>query len=647
MLNDSSKMRELHSSQPSVTSAPVLSPDARRSSSAQNNSTPAKPQTPLVGKDETKLLPSALRKDSSAGKSSERRSVSFSGRKDVIPDSGPKARSTSRSSSAKEPNSTPTTHGKPTNSGGMVFPPGVSVESIIQENEQKRERWNQEKQEYEKKIQEAKSNNENPKYVRILEDLDSTLDWIIKHDGKGGDKIQQKIARDTQKMAKQRKELEQFEPRMNRSNKQSNKQPNKSNGTPKPAEKGTTKSVEKPDSSPSDSARETQTKASARRQNPQKQTKRSPPSDESPSKEPGNAKGDGEPALTNGHAPAHKEGSDQDPEPAQPQESSPAEKEQNVQASMAKEDSQTEPENTVDIDESTQPQPQPPEPQAQAQPEPQLESQPEPGQPKEPSKERSKEPEQTQVQPQEKPEEQPEEQPEPSQPEELSQAEEHSDVSKPAELQNGSLVERPKELSSTPRVEPKPAPSQEQGKESSSEEETDSESESESGSESASSSEDDEKRPNSTNSARNSATKSPASSQHKFPLSQPELQSGARFSSPLQRSQTPSQSQPQPQTQPFRAINHNSRNIRASLSGLRSAMHKQRDEHDARVKQARQASRQPKKDIFDPPSDSDESESDSDSDSDSDSNSSANEGDIQSSGTVGMLRKAIPAVRKA
>ena len=76
-------------------------------------------------------------------------------------------------------------------------------------------------------------------------------------------------------------------------------------------------------------------------------------------------------------------------------------------------------------------------------------------------------------------------------------------------------------------------------------------------------------------------------------------------------------------------------------------MHKQRDEHDARVKQARQASRQPKKDIFDPPSDSDESESDSDSDSDSDSNSSANEGDIQSSGTVGMLRKAIPAVRKA
>lgn len=69
-------------------------------------------------------------------------------------------------------------------------------------------------------------------------------------------------------------------------------------------------------------------------------------------------------------------------------------------------------------------------------------------------------------------------------------------------------------------------------------------------------------------------------------------------------------------------------------------MDQQKSEHDARVQQARQASHQPRKDIFDPSSDSDDDD-DSDSDSDSDSKSSADEGDIQSSGTVGKLRKAM------
>lgn len=71
-------------------------------------------------------------------------------------------------------------------------------------------------------------------------------------------------------------------------------------------------------------------------------------------------------------------------------------------------------------------------------------------------------------------------------------------------------------------------------------------------------------------------------------------------------------------------------------------MDQQKSEHDARVQQTRQASHQPRKDIFDPSSDSDDSDSDSDSDSDEESHSSsADEGDIQSSGTVGKLRKAI------
>lgn len=70
-------------------------------------------------------------------------------------------------------------------------------------------------------------------------------------------------------------------------------------------------------------------------------------------------------------------------------------------------------------------------------------------------------------------------------------------------------------------------------------------------------------------------------------------------------------------------------------------MDQQKSEHDARVQQAKQASYQPRKDLFDPSSDSDDDDSDSDSDSDDESKSSADEGDIQSSGTVGKLRRAI------
>lgn len=71
-------------------------------------------------------------------------------------------------------------------------------------------------------------------------------------------------------------------------------------------------------------------------------------------------------------------------------------------------------------------------------------------------------------------------------------------------------------------------------------------------------------------------------------------------------------------------------------------MDQQKSEHDARVQQAKQASHQPRKDIFDPSSDSDDDDDDdSDSDSDGESKSSADEGDIQSSGTVGKLRRAI------
>ena len=71
-------------------------------------------------------------------------------------------------------------------------------------------------------------------------------------------------------------------------------------------------------------------------------------------------------------------------------------------------------------------------------------------------------------------------------------------------------------------------------------------------------------------------------------------------------------------------------------------LNNQKEEHDARLRQTREASTQ--KDVFEPPSNSeseDESDSDSDSDSDDGNHSSADDGDVQPGGAVGMLRRVV------
>lgn len=301
-----------------------------------------------------------------------------------------------------------------------------------------------------------------------------------------------------------------------------------------------------------------------------------------------------------------------------------------------------------------QPQPQPGlEPEAQqqgSQPDPELESllqahsatcYPQPQEPEQPHSQQSLS--------QEWGEPQPSQQPQPEQPKELEQSQKEPPQSSimsnngklPEEHITRSVVESKDPNKPATGPEPKlSSPKQSENASSSSESETESESED-------SDDEDEDQRPestkanhhqqpNGTSSARNSMTRSPAP-----PQSQPLPQN--RFSSPLYWSQTPSQSQPQTRTIGFQPINRPMPPTRNGVSNLKTMLSNQKEEHNARLRQARESSTQ-KKDVFEPPSNSeseDESDSDSDSDSDDGNHSSADDGDVQPGGAVGMLRRVV------
>ncbi|ODM15383.1 hypothetical protein SI65_09324 [Aspergillus cristatus] len=344
-------------------------------------------------------------------------------------------------------------------------------------------------------------------------------------------------------------------------------------------------------------------------------------------------------------------------------------------------ETEQEPAQDRESEQEQQPEPEPePEPEAEAEQEAEPQSEQQPQEPEKQPEEPEMVPETSQPQaqepqgPQAEPSQPWPEKPQSQQSRLLSQEQSQSfpmsdDVNLP-EIQTIRTLDQSKKpeerLAPQPTTEePKPVSQEDKAKESSSEDEDGDETESETGSDSDSGSgsgsdDDDEEEQgpeltkadllrrangangtNGTSFARNSMTKSPApSSQRQLPQSQPLPQN--RYSSPRGSSQPPAQSQPQPHIQPFQSVNKAS--ARASLLGLKNMITSQKQEYDAQLQEARMATVTRKKDVFDPPSDSeseDESESDSDSDSDSDNESGADDGDIQSSGTVGKLRKAL------
>ncbi|GFF82769.1 hypothetical protein IFM61606_02535 [Aspergillus udagawae] len=166
----------------SISGTPLFSskaPTIRRASLVENDSTPSK-QTP--GLDRVKQLHSALRKDSPADKSAQRRSVSFAEGEDVvITASTPIPKSTPQT----KPKGTPgSEHGKKSSTPSkMVFPTGVPqerVEQLMREANQKFEKHHKDRDEVEAMIRAAKEQKRGPAYVRNLEELLGKLERVQK-----------------------------------------------------------------------------------------------------------------------------------------------------------------------------------------------------------------------------------------------------------------------------------------------------------------------------------------------------------------------------------------------------------------------------------------------------------------------------------
>ncbi|GFF60257.1 hypothetical protein IFM62136_04519 [Aspergillus lentulus] len=168
----------------SISGTPLFASKAsttRRASLVENDATPSK-QTPAL--DRVKQLHSALRKDSPADKSAQRRSVSFAEGEDMvitastpIPKSTPQTNPKGKGTPGSEPGKKSSTPSK------MVFPTGVPqerVEQLMREANQKFEKHHKDKEEVEEMIKAAKEQNKDPAYVRNLEELLAKLDRVQK-----------------------------------------------------------------------------------------------------------------------------------------------------------------------------------------------------------------------------------------------------------------------------------------------------------------------------------------------------------------------------------------------------------------------------------------------------------------------------------
>ncbi|KKK18736.1 hypothetical protein ARAM_006802, partial [Aspergillus rambellii] len=201
------------------TSTPIPSssaPTIRRASVTQNISTPSNAQTPA---DKAKHLHSALRKDSPAERHSEHRSVSFVDEDDIrLTGSGPPPRSTPLDT-AESPKSTPVSRPsgsqkRLSNGNSMNFPTGVTPErlqQIMQEVNEKMERQNREKAEFEEKIKEAEGQAAKSEYLRKLKEAYGAWQRLLKYEksGRQADKTAAKKLRP--KFEALRKELEKLE----------------------------------------------------------------------------------------------------------------------------------------------------------------------------------------------------------------------------------------------------------------------------------------------------------------------------------------------------------------------------------------------------------------------------------------------------
>lgn len=273
---DSAKKREQPSSQASITAAPVSFSSARKSLT-QNDSTPAKPQTPA---DKVK---SALRKEASADK---RRSVSFSEKNSVFPvtddsqsrpPSGPGTKDPEKAKEKRAKSPKDKAWDKPSTSSVTVYPGGVTAEKlqqIFEEQQREAEKKKQEQEEMNREMREAEERNASSEYLELLADIQRTRAFISENKDSGRQKTQKQVTSYRAKLDAQLLELEYLKTNPNSHSKTPEKKKKKKRASQAAAEeKG--EETNTPSSTSKESGSAEKTKA-ARRESSSKRSTKSP-----------------------------------------------------------------------------------------------------------------------------------------------------------------------------------------------------------------------------------------------------------------------------------------------------------------------------------------------------------------------------------
>ncbi|KAE8318747.1 hypothetical protein BDV41DRAFT_328796 [Aspergillus transmontanensis] len=654
----------------SPTSVPPSSaPAIRRSSGSQHPSTPAKLQTPA---DKVRLLQSALRKDSPAERSPERRSVSFAeGEDHAAPTSVPVTRAPSRVISKEQKNGT--------NSGSKRAPPEPEEQSDEGEDQSEDEEGefskgiNTEINEYERELQ-TNDLDEKSEYTRKLK-LAAKKWQVMKNNEHKPWKREQERHRNAYNELKVLHqdivELKEF-----------NKPPSQRrksqipNGTPatKKLSRDPTSSQNRKSQDPWDveiltpradskklipknlSSSQTSRKSSEREEAQAQQQKKGHRSVEIPmpeagssaerrpeSKKPSQERPPSPPSESESELESETSGSEEESTPKQPERKKPSSQEKPPSPPAG---SESEDESGSEEEEEEEDNVAPNQPDSLTKPTSTVEEAipdpvPEPGSGSD-SEQQSGSDEEDEDEDEEKQGEEEEKDrstDEESQNEDANQHEEkEKEMVQEPETQDDIVPEteeeREQETTTTTitPAQPNPPPTETPSKPNPAEEETESDADEESDEEEEEEEESDNESDKENRSLPKPASTAKANILRRTSLNPPSSQPNPPSS---QQQQTSSQSTPT--------------GSRPTRNTLKSLLFQQRAEQaQARLKKEEEAAKrksQPRKDIFSGPSDSeseDEDESSSSSSSESESESGADAGDILSSGTVGRLRTAIP-----
>ncbi|KAL2004742.1 hypothetical protein VTN00DRAFT_3270 [Thermoascus crustaceus] len=212
---NSSQDTAKHGEDDPFATTPLFPSSAQHQPSSQQTDATPTAQTPAL--DKLKKLPSALRsskKDSPFDKSQERRSVSFAA-EDTVATPAPAPRNKSKKSTLSSNLTSTPDSARPT--GTMVFPTNVPKERLEQymnEAAQKVQKVEDERKEWDQRIETATKENADPEYIRLLREAYHTWEDIVGLEKSTKKDDMRRANRMRQKLANKRKNLEEMEASM-------------------------------------------------------------------------------------------------------------------------------------------------------------------------------------------------------------------------------------------------------------------------------------------------------------------------------------------------------------------------------------------------------------------------------------------------